>query len=62
VPQIRPTWNGGCDPGMASTGHTGAMNACMGDASVRAISGTISGNTWFAACTPAGDDTLGSDW
>jgi hypothetical protein len=61
LPQIKPIWNGGCNPGYASTGHQ-AMNACMADASARSISGTISGTTWFAACTPNAEDILGSDW
>jgi prepilin-type processing-associated H-X9-DG protein len=62
VPQIKPVWNGGCNPGIASTGHTGAMNACMADGSARAISGTVSGTTWYALCTPNGEDVIGSDF
>jgi prepilin-type N-terminal cleavage/methylation domain-containing protein len=61
LPQIKVNWNGNCNPGLASTGHS-AMNVAMCDASARAISGTISGTTWFAACTPNAEDTLGSDW
>jgi len=42
--------------------HTGGINVGMGDGSVRFVTGAISGTTWFAACTPAGNDVLGSDW
>jgi prepilin-type processing-associated H-X9-DG protein len=42
--------------------HSGGINAALGDGSVRFVSGGISGATWYAACTPASGDTLGSDW
>jgi prepilin-type N-terminal cleavage/methylation domain-containing protein/prepilin-type processing-associated H-X9-DG protein len=42
--------------------HTGGINVGLGDGSVRFVSGGISGTTWFAACTPASGETLGSDW
>jgi hypothetical protein len=35
---------------------------CMGDASVRLVSGSVNTTTWWAACTPGGGETLGSDW
>jgi type II secretory pathway pseudopilin PulG len=61
--QVKPTpYVGNCDPTLASTGHTAGMNVCMGDGSVRNISAGISGQTWFAACTPKGGEVLGSDW
>jgi prepilin-type N-terminal cleavage/methylation domain-containing protein len=42
--------------------HTGGMNAGLGDGSVRFLSTGLSGTTWWAACTPAQQDILGSDW
>jgi prepilin-type N-terminal cleavage/methylation domain-containing protein/prepilin-type processing-associated H-X9-DG protein len=42
--------------------HSGGINAALGDGSVRFVSGTISGRTWFAACTPSGGEILGNDW
>jgi prepilin-type N-terminal cleavage/methylation domain-containing protein/prepilin-type processing-associated H-X9-DG protein len=42
--------------------HTGGMNALLMDGSVRSITSSISGTTWWAACTPAGGEVLGSDW
>ena len=38
------------------------MMVGMCDGSVRGVSGAISWQTWTAACTPAGGETLGSDW
>jgi hypothetical protein len=38
------------------------MNAALGDGSVRWLSAGMSPQTWWAACTPAGGDILGSDW
>jgi len=57
--QPRP---GKCDPTLASTAHPGGMQAVLADGSVRNLAMSISGSTWWAACTPAGDDYLGNDW
>jgi prepilin-type N-terminal cleavage/methylation domain-containing protein/prepilin-type processing-associated H-X9-DG protein len=53
---------GPCDKRVASTGHTGGMNVCLGDGSVRLLSQSMSATTWWAACTPAGGETMGPDW
>jgi prepilin-type N-terminal cleavage/methylation domain-containing protein/prepilin-type processing-associated H-X9-DG protein len=42
--------------------HNGGINVAMGDGSVRMVSDGISGSTWYAACTPASGDVLGTDW
>ncbi len=61
--QVKPLpFKTSCDVSRASTGHTGGMQVCLGDASVRTLSSALSGATWWAACTPAGGETLGSDW
>jgi prepilin-type processing-associated H-X9-DG protein len=46
----------------ATSPHTGGINVGMADGSVRMLSSGVSANTWFAACTPAGGEVLGSDW
>src|SRR5262249_23531407 len=51
-----------CDTAVAQTYHTAVMNVCLGDASVRALAGGISPNTWWAACTPMNGEVLGNDW
>jgi prepilin-type processing-associated H-X9-DG protein len=49
--------------GYASTSHqTGLMNVAMGDGSVRSISPSITGTTWWAICTASGKDIPGSDF
>jgi prepilin-type N-terminal cleavage/methylation domain-containing protein len=51
-----------CNPFLASTPHTGAMQVALCDASVRGVSSSVSATTFWYACTPAGGETLGSDW
>jgi prepilin-type N-terminal cleavage/methylation domain-containing protein len=51
-----------CNPELASTGHPGVINVCMGDGAVKVVVAEVSPQTWFAACTPAGDDIIGTDW
>ena len=59
--QIQPLPNQ-CNRSLASTPHTGGMVVGLADGSVRTVAGGISGSTWWAACTPAAGDVLGSDW
>ncbi|VTU02577.1 Uncharacterized protein OS=Pirellula staleyi (strain ATCC 27377 / DSM 6068 / ICPB 4128) GN=Psta_4679 PE=4 SV=1: SBP_bac_10 [Gemmataceae bacterium] len=40
----------------------GGILAAMADGSVRLVSAGVSGETWWAACTPRARDTLGGDW
>ncbi len=61
-PSPNPATTSSCDNTRPSTGHSGGMNVMLMDASVRTLSRTISANTWWAACTPNGGETLGSDW
>jgi prepilin-type N-terminal cleavage/methylation domain-containing protein/prepilin-type processing-associated H-X9-DG protein len=60
--QDRPNKSTTCDFRLPSTGHTGVINVCMVDGSVRQVVAEISPATWFAACTPSSDDVLGIDW
>jgi prepilin-type N-terminal cleavage/methylation domain-containing protein/prepilin-type processing-associated H-X9-DG protein len=57
-------WGGAASVCMcrAVSPHTGGINVGMGDGSVRFVSQGVSSATWFAACTPAAGDLLGSDW
>jgi prepilin-type N-terminal cleavage/methylation domain-containing protein len=47
---------------LAQTSHVGGMVVAMCDGSTRTLSPSMSADTWWAACTAAGGDTLGSDW
>ncbi len=61
--QIRPTpYLGNCDPTRAATGHSGGMTVGLGDGSVRSVNTGVSAGTWWYACTPAGGESLPSDW
>jgi hypothetical protein len=43
---------GPCNPRLAQSPHSGIMNACLADGSVRTLSSFLSGATWWALCTP----------
>ena len=61
--QVRPTpFLGNCDPTRASTSHPGGILVGLVDGSVRTLSPSMSGATWWAALTPSGNEVLGSDW
>ncbi|MBI1915237.1 MAG: DUF1559 domain-containing protein [Planctomycetes bacterium] len=38
------------------------INVGLGDGHARVVSGRVSSTTFYAACTPAGNDILGNDW
>ncbi len=48
-----------CDGARTSTPHP-AMQACLGDGSVRSLSAALSGQTWWDLCTPVDGKVLGS--
>jgi prepilin-type N-terminal cleavage/methylation domain-containing protein len=60
--QPLPFTTAACIPYLASTAHPGGTQVGLGDGSVRNLSSGVSGTTWWAACTPAGGEVLGSDW
>ena len=61
--QVQPTpYQIACNPFLASTPHTSGMQVALCDATVRTVSSGVSATTWWAACTPAGGEVLGSDW
>jgi prepilin-type processing-associated H-X9-DG protein len=54
---------GGCGHGnVASSPHTGGINAALGDGSVRFVAQGTNPWTWWYALTPAGGEVLGPDW
>jgi prepilin-type N-terminal cleavage/methylation domain-containing protein len=58
--QIQPKPNGAGN--RASTPHSGAILAAMGDGSVRGVNQGVSPGTWWSALTANVGDVLGSDW
>jgi prepilin-type N-terminal cleavage/methylation domain-containing protein len=63
--QVQPArYAGGganCLAALASTPHI-SMNVAMADGAVRTLSDGMSGDTWWAICTPNGEDFPGDDW
>jgi prepilin-type N-terminal cleavage/methylation domain-containing protein len=51
-----------CNYAVTQSGHTGSMQVCLFDGSVRPVAPGLSADTWFRACTPNDGLPLGSDW
>lgn len=51
-----------CNNWTAQSGHSGGMNVCMADGSVRFVRQGVSQSTWTAALLPDDRTPLGSDW
>src|SRR5262245_57474797 len=61
--QVRPTPSGEvCNPRRASTPFSNGISVCLADGSTRTISAGVSATTWWAGCTPAGCEVMGTDW
>ena len=60
--QVMPTPSSQADCAVANSPHTGTMNVALGDGSVRGLAASLSGLTWWQACTPKGGEILGTDW
>jgi prepilin-type N-terminal cleavage/methylation domain-containing protein/prepilin-type processing-associated H-X9-DG protein len=59
--QVKPT-AANCNWYVTQTPHGSGMQVCLADGSVRGLSSGMSGDTWWAACTPNGKEVLGADW
>jgi prepilin-type N-terminal cleavage/methylation domain-containing protein len=59
--QVQPNPNN-CDPTRAATPHAGGILVGLVDGTVRTLTPGISGDTWWAAVTPRGNEVLGPDW
>jgi prepilin-type N-terminal cleavage/methylation domain-containing protein len=51
-----------CNPNSPQALHGSTMNALLGDASVRAVNGFITGSTWNNAVLPDDGNVLAGDW
>ena len=60
-PKPNPHNTSSCDFNRPSTSHT-TMQTLLMDGSVRGLRDSIDPNTWWAACTAAGGEVLGSNW
>ncbi|WP_020471899.1 DUF1559 family PulG-like putative transporter [Zavarzinella formosa] len=60
--QVRPApFDGNCDPTLASSPHSGGIQACMVDGSVRYLSSSITGFTWWYLTTTQGGEVIPAD-
>ena len=50
--QVQPPYAGGCDPARAQSPHSGGIHVCLGDGTVRMVSGSIDPTVWAQACDP----------
>jgi hypothetical protein len=55
-------YNSVCDPKFPATPHSSAMMVCLAGGSVRAVTPSISVDTWNKACLPNDGFTLNADW
>jgi len=60
--QVSPRGCIPCDPRVAQTPHPGGMLVGLGDGSVRSLAPSMSDWTYWAALTPAGNETPYQDW
>jgi prepilin-type N-terminal cleavage/methylation domain-containing protein/prepilin-type processing-associated H-X9-DG protein len=51
-----------CDPTRAATPHRGGIQVAFADGSIRSLAPSISGDSWWALCTPRRGDLPGNDW
>jgi prepilin-type processing-associated H-X9-DG protein len=51
-----------CDMSRTQSGHTGGLNVCLGDGSVRFVAITVTQTTWNQVCDPRDSNPLGADW
>ena len=55
----RPWTGSACVPEVPQSNHTGLINVAFSDGSVRSLTGSITGDTWWALCTPGAGDLPG---
>ncbi len=63
--QVNPKFKGpavNCDPRLASAPRTAGILLGLGDGSCRFMAANVAPDVWWAACTPAGGETLDSNW
>jgi prepilin-type N-terminal cleavage/methylation domain-containing protein/prepilin-type processing-associated H-X9-DG protein len=51
-----------CDNWRAQSGHSGGMNVCLADGSIRFVTPRISQTSWTYAMLPNDGQVVGSDW
>ncbi len=62
LPQNQPNYITGCDPTRTQSAHSGGLNVCLGDGSVRFVSVGVTAATWAAVNDPRDGAVPGPDW
>ncbi len=57
--QVAPHFVNTCDPERPQAAHPGGMNVCLGDGSVRFLSGTMNETIWARLCDPRDREPVG---
>jgi hypothetical protein len=60
-PQSTPT-RATADKRFAQSAHSGVVNCCLADGSIRPVNTNVGQPTWQNALTPADGRVLGPDW
>jgi prepilin-type N-terminal cleavage/methylation domain-containing protein/prepilin-type processing-associated H-X9-DG protein len=60
--QVQPDYINTCRPDLAQSPHSGGMNVCLGDGSVRFLSQLLNPTNWALACDPRDGNPLPADW
>ena len=58
--QVAPDFINTCDPERPQAAHVGGINVCLGDGSVRFLSGTLDETIWARLCDPRDREVIGA--
>ena len=62
TPQDTPDWLSTCQSRRTQSGHPGAINVCVGDASVRTVSTSVDRWVWAQVCDPRDGQIITGAW
>ena len=60
--QVQPDWEQSCDTSRAQSPHSGGMNVCLADASVRFVNGDMDEDVWARVCDASDEQVIGDGW
>jgi len=60
--QVLPGWEDSCDTSRAQSPHSGGMNVCLADASVKFVNGDIDEDVWALVCDASDQKSVGAEW
>jgi len=60
--QLTPDWFTECDASRAQSPHSGGMNVCLVDGSVRFVGESIDDSLWAYVCDPRDGEAVSDEW